>query len=67
MPSVSPKQAKLMRAVSHGWKKPGGGGPSVSVAKEFMRADERKNAHKSREGRADHKREMNEWAEGKRK
>ena len=64
MPSVSPAQAKLMRATAHGWKKPGGG-PSVAVAKEFVRADERKNAHKSREGRADHKREMDDWAQGK--
>jgi hypothetical protein len=53
-----------MRATAHGWKKPGGG-PSVAVAKEFVRADERKSAHKSREGRADRKREMDEWAEGK--
>jgi hypothetical protein len=53
-----------MRATAHGWKKPGGG-PSVAVAKEFMHADERKNAHKTKEGRADHKREMSEWAEGK--
>jgi len=68
MPSVSPAQAKLMRAAAHGWKKPGGG-PSVAVGKEFMHADERahKRAHKSREGRADHKREMDDWAEGKRK
>jgi hypothetical protein len=57
-----------MRATAHGWKKPGGG-PSVAVAKEFMHADERahKRAHKSAEGRADHKREMDDWAEGKRK
>ncbi len=41
MPSLSEKQARLMRAVSHGWKKPGGGGPSVKVAKEFMRADQK--------------------------
>lgn len=54
-----------MRAAAHGWKKPGGGGPSVAVGKEFMHADEHKNAHKSKEGRADHKREMNDWAEGK--
>ena len=39
MPSKTPKQAKLMRAVAHGWKKPGGGGPSVKVAKEFVSAD----------------------------
>jgi hypothetical protein len=28
-----------MAAVAHGWKKPGGGGPSVAVAKEFNKAD----------------------------
>jgi hypothetical protein len=27
-----------MRAVAHGWKKPGGG-PSKAVAKEFMEED----------------------------
>jgi len=66
VPSKSPAQAKLMRAVSHGWQPPGRH-VDVGVAKEFMHADERKRAHKTREGRADHKREMNEWAEGKRK
>lgn len=45
MPSVSAKQAALMRAVAHGWKKPGGG-PPVSVAKEFMAADQAKAHHK---------------------
>ena len=65
MPSKSPAQAKLMRAAAHGWKKPGGGGPSVAVGKEFMRADEKKHAHKTKEGRADRKRDMNAWAEGK--
>ncbi len=39
MPSQSPEQARLMAAVAHGWKKPGGGGPSVKVAKEFNTAD----------------------------
>lgn len=39
MPSSSPAQARLMAAVSHGWRKPGGGGPPVSVAKEFNQAD----------------------------
>lgn len=39
MPSVSPAQQHLMRAVAHGWKMPGGGGPSVKVATEFMNAD----------------------------
>jgi hypothetical protein len=65
VPSRSPAQAKLMRAAAHGYKIPGGGGPSVAVGKEFMRADERKHAHKTKEGRSDHKREMNAWAEGK--
>lgn len=65
MPSVSPRQAKLMRAVAHGWEKPGGGGPSVEVAKEFMHADERaKKGHRSRAQRADRKREMDKWARG---
>lgn len=31
-----------MRAVAHGWKKPGGGGPSKAVAKEFVAADKKK-------------------------
>jgi hypothetical protein len=53
-----------MRAVAHGFK-PTSGGPPVSVAKEFMHADMRKNAHKTLEGRADHARDMNAWAEGK--
>jgi hypothetical protein len=39
MPSKSAAQARLMAAVAHGWKKPGGGGPSVKVAKEFNEAD----------------------------
>jgi hypothetical protein len=55
-----------MRAVSHGWVKPGGGGPSVTVAKEFVHADERKKAHRSKEGRADRKRELDKWAHGQR-
>ena len=45
MPSTSPAQARLMAAVAHGWKKPGGGGPSVAVAKEFNSADAAK-SHK---------------------
>ena len=54
-----------MRATAHGWKKPGGG-PSVAVAKEFMHADERtRKGARSKEQRADRKREMNDWAEGK--
>ena len=39
MPSRTRAQARLMAAVAHGWKKPGGGGPSVEVAKEFNEAD----------------------------
>lgn len=42
MPSKSDKQARLMRAVAHGWKKPGGGGPSKEVAKEYVEADKAK-------------------------
>jgi hypothetical protein len=39
MPSTSPAMKRLMAAVAHGWHKPGGGGPSVAVAKEFNQAD----------------------------
>lgn len=39
MPSKTEAQARLMAAVAHGWKKPGGGGPSVAVAQEFTAAD----------------------------
>jgi hypothetical protein len=39
MPSKTAKQAKLMRAVAHGWKPSGIKGPSVQVAKEFVAAD----------------------------
>jgi hypothetical protein len=39
MPSKSPAQTRLMRAVAHGWKKPGGGGPSKQVGQDFMKAD----------------------------
>lgn len=28
-----------MAAVAHGWRKPGGGGPPVAVAKEFNQED----------------------------
>ena len=38
MPSKSKSQRRLMLAVAHGWEKPGGG-PSQSVAKEFVKAD----------------------------
>lgn len=44
MPSKSPEQARLMRAVAHGWKKPGGG-PSRAVAREFVEADRSKSMH----------------------
>jgi hypothetical protein len=42
MPSRTPRQAKFMRAVAHGMKPKSGKGPSVAVAKEFVRADARK-------------------------
>lgn len=67
MPSKSPAQARLMRAVAHGWKKPGGG-PSVAVGKEFMKADEaKKKGKRSREQRADRKLSTDAWALGTRR
>ena len=67
MPSVSPKQAKFMRAVAHGMKPSSGKGPSVAVAKEFMHADERKSkGSRSRVQREDRKRELDKWAHGQR-
>lgn len=51
MPSKSPAQARLMAAVAHGWKKPGGGGPPLAVAREFNRADvQKRQAHMLRKG-----------------
>ena len=41
MPSKTPKQAKFMRAVAHGWKPSRGEAPPVSVAKEFVAADKK--------------------------
>jgi hypothetical protein len=65
MPSKSPAQARLMRAVAHGWHKPGGGGPTPAVAKEFVKADEgKKKGKRTREQRADRKRSVDEWASG---
>jgi hypothetical protein len=55
-----------MRAAAHGWEKPGGGGPSVAVGKEFMKADEAKRkGARSKDQRADRKRDMDAWASGK--
>jgi hypothetical protein len=42
MPSTSAAQHRLMEAIAHGWHKPGGGGPSPSVAKDFVKADKKK-------------------------
>lgn len=39
-----------MRAVAHGWHKPGGGGPSEKVAKEFVNADKAKGIHMRKGG-----------------
>ena len=50
MPSKSPAQKKLMDAVAHGWKKPGGGGPSVKVAKEFVAADKKRGKPRGQRG-----------------
>lgn len=52
MPSTSPAQKRLMAAVAHGWHKPGGGGPSVAVAKDFNKADTAMN--KGYQGRGAH-------------
>jgi hypothetical protein len=66
VPSSTPRQAKFMRGIAHGMKPINGKGPSVAVAKEFERADEARNkGARSKEQRADRKREMNAWAEGK--
>ena len=66
MPSVSPKQAKFMKAVAHGMKPINGKGPSVAVAREFEKADKAKSkGARSKEQRADRKSAMNDWAEGK--
>jgi hypothetical protein len=52
-----------MRAVAHGWHKPGGGGPTPAVAKEFVAADQaKKKGRRSREQRADRKRDTDAWA-----
>lgn len=40
MPSTSKKQAKLMRAVAHGWKPTRIKGPTRKVAREFVAADQ---------------------------
>jgi hypothetical protein len=42
MPSKSKAQARLMRAIAHGWRPKNGKAPPVSVAKEFMREDQNK-------------------------
>lgn len=42
MPSTSPKQARFMAAVAHGWKPDKVKAPPVSVAREFNAADEGK-------------------------
>jgi hypothetical protein len=44
MPSTTAKQAKFMRAVAHGFKPDMAKAPPVSVAKEFMREDQKKKA-----------------------
>lgn len=55
-----------MRAVAHGWKKPGGDGPSTKVAKEFVRADRMSHpGARNKEQIADRKAAMDKWAKGK--
>lgn len=41
MPSKTPAQARLMRAVAHGWKPDRIKGPSRAVAREFVKADKK--------------------------
>lgn len=41
MPSSTKKQAEFFSAIAHGMR-PRKGGPSVKVAKEFLKADEQK-------------------------
>ena len=48
MPSKTPKQAKLMRAVAHGFKPTKFKGPSMQVAKEFVAADKGRRAYRLR-------------------
>jgi hypothetical protein len=68
VPSVSPAQARLMQAVKNGWHKPGGGGPSVAVAKEFVAADQaKKKGGRTREQRADRRRSTSQWAEARKR
>ena len=42
MPSKSPAQARLMRAVAHGWKPSRIPTPPVKVAREFVNADKQR-------------------------
>lgn len=42
MPSKTAKQARLMKAVAHGWKPDRIKGPSKAVAKDYAKADQRK-------------------------
>lgn len=42
VPSKSEKQARLMRAVAHGWKPSRIKGPSQEVAREFVEADRKR-------------------------
>jgi hypothetical protein len=53
MPSTSPKQARLMAAVAHGWKPPASSGINVpvKVAKEFNQADKGKHIIRALRGR----------------
>jgi cellobiose-specific phosphotransferase system component IIA len=46
MPSKSGAQHRFMELIAHGGKARSGHGPSVKVAKEFVRADARKKSRK---------------------
>jgi hypothetical protein len=60
MPSSTPKQARFMAAIAHGMK-PRKGGPSVKVAKDFLKADERSGKYEH----SRHKHTSKQWSDSK--
>jgi hypothetical protein len=43
-----------MQAAAHGWRKPGGGGPSAAVGKEFVAADKAEGKYDARRASTHH-------------
>lgn len=61
--SVSPRQAKLMKDTVAGKPRPGGGAPSLKVAKEFVRGDRMSHpGARNAEQIAERKTAMDNWA-----